>query len=181
MRDCSPTYFLFGIVNKILHEVMFLLLGHPRGSWNVSLIFVAKILLLYFPFVYVDLTMSMLWGWGFFVQKNQLANFVKLGIELLNFRMKNWWANIVTFALSTCETRHTSQTHWKPWLRLTPSWTLCADGEKWSKWGLNQGDSCPINGSICAYFDKNHSIELCENFRATKGDHVVYLYNPCIN
>ena len=94
---------------------------------------------------------------------------VKLGLELLNFRMKNWWAHIVTFALSTCETQHTSQTHWKPWLRLTPSWTHCVDGEKWSKRGLNHGDSCPINGSICAQFDKNRSIELCEKFGATKG------------
>ena len=44
-RLFARNIFLFHIVNKILQDVMFLLLGHPRGSWNVSLIFLAKILL----------------------------------------------------------------------------------------------------------------------------------------
>ena len=132
----------------------------------------------YYIFIYFMWIQQCLQQFWFFCAKKKTTrtSFVKLGIELANWRMKNCRVHIVTFARSTRYTRHTSQTHWKPRLRLTPSWTHCGDGEKWSKWGLNQGDSCAINGSICTPLDKNLSIELWEKFKATSREIMLSIF-----
>ena len=154
---------------------MFVLLWPSRGSWNVpwfcgwNIVIIFSSTLCGFSNVYNN--------FDFFAQKKTTrTSFIKLGIELANWRMKNCRVHIVTFARSTRYTRHTSQTHWKPRLRLTPSWTHCGDGEKWSKWGLNQGDSCAINGSICTPLDKNLSIELWEKFKATSREIMLSIF-----
>lgn len=73
--------------------------------------FVAEILLLYFHLLYVDLAMSTTILIFLRKKKTTRTSFVKLGIELANWRMKNCRVHIVTFARSTRYTRHTSQTH----------------------------------------------------------------------